>query len=317
MKISVIICTHNRAVSLRRTLASFGNQIIPHGTSWELLVIDNASTDNTSEVVSEFEKVLPIRCVREGALGKSAALNRALKEAYGSLLLFTDDDVTLEPGWIASYATAAERHPQASFFGGPVLAAYEGPTPPRWVTTYDNILIVLALDRGKTDFEVAPPCKPFFVGANMAAKRSLFEAHDNYDERIGPKGSPVEAENKVDGEEILLQRRWLDKGAQGLYVAGAIVNHYHPPDRLTEKRLRLMHAGKGIREVRLGLVKQQKLLFGAPLYFWRLCVFHWLRYALLRPWPRITRWVLDEAMASYAWGVIRESRSIHRSSPAR
>lgn len=308
MDLSVIICTHNRADSLRRVLDSLIKQNVAPNITWELLVIDNASTDTTPQVVLDFASQLPVRYVREEKLGKSAALNRSIQEAHGELLIFTDDDVEISSGWIQSYFTAAAKHPDVQFFGGPVVAAFEGPKPASWVTAYDHLLIILALDRGPHDFKVSPPIKPFFVGANMAAKRELFMGADDYDERIGPRGSPESAENKVDGEEILLQRRWMDQGAVGLYVASAVVDHFHPPDRLTEKRLRLMHAGKGIREVRLGLVKQQRLLFGAPLYFWRLLFTHSARYLLFRPWPGVTQWILAEAMAAYAWGVITESR---------
>jgi glycosyltransferase involved in cell wall biosynthesis len=308
MDLSVIICTHNRAGSLQRVLNSLIIQTVAANIIWELLIIDNASTDTTRQVVLSFAEQLPVRYVHEAKLGKSAALNRAVQEACGELLIFTDDDVELSSRWIQSYFSASVEHSDVQFFGGPVVAAYEGPKPAPWVTAYEHQLIILALDRGPNNFKVSPPIKPFFVGANMAARHSLFKGIGDYDERIGPCGSPVSAENKVDGEEILLQRLWMDQGAVGLYVADAVVDHFHPADRLTEKRLRLMHTGKGIREVRLGLVKQKRMVFGAPLYFWRLLLVQFVRYLYLRPWPGVTRWVLAEAMAAYAWGVITESR---------
>lgn len=306
-QISVIVCTHNRSASLRRLLESCRQLVIPPEVTWELLVVANACTDDTHTMASSFQKTLPLRLLEMPEPGKSAALNQAVQAAQGSVLLFTDDDVTVDPHWVAAYWNAACSHPSDAFFGGPVIPEWEDGEPPRWVSDNLNLdlLIVLRVDHGTQPFLISRPC---FVGANMAARKQLFTSGSVYDERIGPKGTTKTADNKVDGEEIVLQRQWINHGLAGRYVPAAVIHHYHPVNRLTEGRLRLSHTGKGIREVRLGLVKYRRMLLGAPFYFWRLWFTGLLQYAVARCCGPSRAWVTAEMKFSYAWGVISESR---------
>ncbi|MBC7625374.1 MAG: glycosyltransferase family 2 protein, partial [Aeromicrobium sp.] len=87
--ISVAICTFNRAGSLRRTLESLASVAPPQVGGWELLVVDNNSSDSTRAVVAEFESALPVRYVFEAEQGLSLARNRAIREFRADLLLFT------------------------------------------------------------------------------------------------------------------------------------------------------------------------------------------------------------------------------------
>jgi glycosyltransferase involved in cell wall biosynthesis len=112
MKISVCICTYNRSQSLARTLDSLS---IPTGdaASTEVLIVDNNCTDGTAQVVESFRNKLPILRVLETLQGLAHARNRAVAEFRGDLLLFTDDDVRLEAGWLAAYLEASRRFPEA------------------------------------------------------------------------------------------------------------------------------------------------------------------------------------------------------------
>src|SRR4051812_4974498 len=106
--ISVCICTYNRAESLRSTLTSLAAQ---QGVSWtdcEVLVVDNNCTDRTVEVVHSFRGRLPIRLVEEKVQGLAHARNRAVVDSRGALIVFTDDDIVFESGWLAAYAAASK-----------------------------------------------------------------------------------------------------------------------------------------------------------------------------------------------------------------
>ncbi len=107
MHISVVICTWNRADELRTTLDSLTQLVIPPGCTWELIVVNNGCTDETNAVIAEFEARLPIRSLFEGELGLSRARNRRAAAAQGDLILFTDDDVTVEAGWLEAYPPEA------------------------------------------------------------------------------------------------------------------------------------------------------------------------------------------------------------------
>ena len=99
MRITVILCTLNRCQSLAETLESIAISTLPDSVDWEILVVDNNSTDHTREVVEEFGRRYPdrFRYIFEPRPGKSYALNAGIREAQGEILAFTDDDVTVEP----------------------------------------------------------------------------------------------------------------------------------------------------------------------------------------------------------------------------
>ena len=105
MDISVIICSYNREDSLRKTLTRLCDLEIPPHLSWELLLVDNNSTDGTRQVCESFIPKLPVRYLFEPLQGVNRARNRAVAEAAGQLLLFTDDDVNMDRNWIAAFAS--------------------------------------------------------------------------------------------------------------------------------------------------------------------------------------------------------------------
>ena len=99
---TVILCTYNRCQVLRAALQSLAASELPDSIQWEVLVVDNNSTDQTRQVVEEFCRRCPgrFRYIFEPHPGKSFALNRGIQEAKGEVLAFTDDDVSVEPTWL-------------------------------------------------------------------------------------------------------------------------------------------------------------------------------------------------------------------------
>src|SRR5690349_5343504 len=139
MIITVAICTWNRAESLRRTLASLTLIRPPSTADWEVLVVNNDSVDHTDAVISEFSWQLPIRREFEPARGIARARNRVIDTAKGEYLVCIDDDVVVEPSWLAAYVEAFICYPEAALFGGPVLPLYESPVVP-WVKESEAVL---------------------------------------------------------------------------------------------------------------------------------------------------------------------------------
>ena len=119
--ITLGIATSNRVHLLRQTLESATSLRVPVDVAWELLVYDNNSTEDTRAVVESFAGRLPVRYLFEPKQGKAHALNRIVNEASGQWVLFTDDDVRLEPDWIEQYLAGIDGHAEADCFGGPVL----------------------------------------------------------------------------------------------------------------------------------------------------------------------------------------------------
>src|SRR5262249_942207 len=129
--ITLAICTFNRCRSLATTLSSLAGQAGIDWSSVEVIVVDNNCTDDTAAVVAAFTDPLPLRRVAEAAQGLSHARNRAVIEARGHWVLFTDDDVQFDRGWLSAYQAAFGRFPQASLACGRILPEWSG-SPPTW-----------------------------------------------------------------------------------------------------------------------------------------------------------------------------------------
>ena len=133
VNVTVILCTYNRCESLMEALASIALSRLPESVSWEVLVVDNNSRDQTGDVVADFCRRYParFRYLLESRAGKSYALNRGIAEAQGDVLAFTDDDVTVEPTWLQKL-TAPLLRGEWSGCGGRIFPAWSC-TPPRWL----------------------------------------------------------------------------------------------------------------------------------------------------------------------------------------
>ena len=130
MDLSVIICTWNRAEYLRQALASLQECRLPAGVEWEVVIVDNNSTDETSAVCQQFLRQDPqrYRCIVEKRQGKSFALNTGVENATGRILAFTDDDVIVDPSWLAETLRVFETH-QCVGAGGKVVPLWNSHKP--------------------------------------------------------------------------------------------------------------------------------------------------------------------------------------------
>jgi len=131
--LTVLMPTFNRAAVLRATLEAMC-RVRLGDLSVEFVVIDNASTDATPEVLRELASRLPLRQLREARPGKSNALNRALREApLGGIVVFTDDDVTPDSSWFEAIVATCQRWPEHSVFGGRIDPGWPNSVPrPFW-----------------------------------------------------------------------------------------------------------------------------------------------------------------------------------------
>ncbi|MBC7378236.1 MAG: glycosyltransferase family 2 protein [Burkholderiaceae bacterium] len=174
-RISVIICTWNRAELLLKTLQSLCRQTGIATSEVEVVVVDNNSTDNTRRVVEGEIKQWPLgRLVYEfePRQGKQFALNRGVSAATNPVLAFTDDDIIFDSDWLAQVqALFAEEHVELA--GGKTLIAWGLSGPPVWFS--DGMQAVLGgVDLGDLRLDPGPPgYAP--GGANLLARRALFD----------------------------------------------------------------------------------------------------------------------------------------------
>ena len=129
MKITVALCTWNRASLLAQTLEAMTHLRVPSEIDWELLAVNNKCTDGTDQVIASYGGRLPLRRLYEPSSGKSYACNLAVREADGDYILWTDDDVLVDADWIAAYGRAFCRYPTAAVFAGRIDPWFAGKTP--------------------------------------------------------------------------------------------------------------------------------------------------------------------------------------------
>src|SRR5689334_8418509 len=129
--VSVIICCHNSARRLPETLAHLVAQDVPINTPWEVIVVDNCSTDGTGEAASRIwaSRAVPLRVVKEERPGLSHARRRGFDEARYGIISYVDDDNWLESSWVRVAAELMEKHSNIGACGGQSEAVCEVPAP--------------------------------------------------------------------------------------------------------------------------------------------------------------------------------------------
>jgi len=237
---TISICTRNRADSLRQCLERLTQLNVPPNVRWDVLVVDNGSTDSTQAVLSEFRGRLPLRSVHEQKKGVSNARSRAVEETESEYMLWIDDDVLVGADYLATYARAFEQFPEASIFGGAVRPKFEG-APPAWLLRAlpDVSSVYCLIDLGHDPIRFDPNGPVIPLGSNYAVKRRAY-GRLRYDPNFG-----YGSETAPLGEETVLIRKILSQGHEGVWVPDAPVEHVIPPERQTTHYLRRYYAGYG------------------------------------------------------------------------
>jgi glycosyltransferase involved in cell wall biosynthesis len=294
MFLTVAICTRNRADSLSRTLRALCAVETP--TDWEVVVVDNGSTDATASVCGAFAGALPLKRIFEPRAGLSNARNAAVHAARGDYIVWTDDDVLVSPGWLRAYVDAFACWPDAAVFGGPITPIFEG-TPPEWYMQHRELFAdaLAARDLGSDAIalSIADDKVPF--GANYAV-RAAEQRRFRYDPNLGV--APV---RRLLGEETDVIESILKSGATGRWVPRACVEHRIGPDRQTVRYLKQYYICRGrtaaFREPQLN----EPLIFGVPRQLWQRVARYYMRFELTRLTSSPGDWI--ENLKSYAFAL--------------
>jgi glycosyltransferase involved in cell wall biosynthesis len=273
MHITVILCTYQRCERLAKALQSVAGSAMPESTQWEVLIVDNNSTDNTRNVSEEFCRRYSgrFRYIFELRAGKSYALNSGIQAARGDILAFMDDDVLVEPTWLHNL-TRPILSGDCVGSGGRILPQTNF-TRPKWVGEGRYALAPLALfDLGLNAgrLEEAP------FGTNMAFRRTMFERYGRFRTDLGP--CPI---NQIRSEDTEFGARLLAGGEILRYEPTALVFHPAPPDRLRKEYFLTWWFDKGRGDIREHGVPPTALsCFGVPLFMIRRLVIWSIRWAL-------------------------------------
>lgn len=226
MNISIILCTHNRAKDLQETLRSLDGVAIPEACECELLLIDNASTDETSQVIEAARMTnMTVRRLREPKAGKSRACNLGLAEARGEIIVLTDDDLRYPSDWLEAMSRPLRAGQLDAVTGAMRLAPHlERP----WMGPMHRLWLAAPPEEGAK-------FAGNLVGANMAFRREVLRRVPGFDPELGPGASGF-------GDDTLFGHQLLE----AVYRLGAIplrTEHHFLPERLTRASF-LNHAKK-------------------------------------------------------------------------
>jgi len=243
MKYSVVIATYNRCQDLRDTLGSLA-ALRPDAT-WEVIVVDNNSTDTTRVVVEEAAPSFPapLRYVFEREQGRSPALNAGIRQARGTIVVTTDDDVRVESDWLNRAAEALDTL-NCDYVGGKVLPIWGGPRP-AWLPDRGgkHWAVIALLDYGAEPLEFGARVP---LGVNMAFRRSAFDRAGLLDPNTGRKAGTLL------GQEV---REWCIRaraaGVRGFYAPQLVVWHLIPASRLNKAYFRRWFYWRGVSRAML------------------------------------------------------------------
>jgi len=238
-RITVIVCTYNRSEILRECLGFLAEQTYLEDR-YEVIVVDNNSTDSSREIAREFSRRYPnFRVVSEPKQGLSHARNRGWHEAKSEWVAYVDDDCRVPGQWLESMQNIIAEYSPA-IFGGPYYPFFVTPRPRWYKDAYGS----------HVEDTVARPLKPgeYLSGGNIIFSRNALEDLGGFDPNLGMSGDSI-----AYGEETALQIKTREVMPQALiyYDPALFVYHMVPAHKMTLRRILLQHVRSGISTARM------------------------------------------------------------------
>lgn len=247
--VSVVICTHNRSGYVGRAIESVTTQDVPDD-DYELLVVDNASTDETPAVCAAHAARRNFRYVREPRLGLCNARNTGWQAAAGRFVAYLDDDAVARAGWLRAVVDGFSRSPEPGVVGGPVEPIWEAPRP-AWLA--DEIAVSLTI----IDWSSVPKLIPdvrveWLAGANMAVPSKVLRELGGFNPSLDRVGNQM-----LSSGDVFLQQQILERGLTCLYHPGMAVGHVVPPSRLTPQWFVNRYYWQGVSDAVMQLIAER------------------------------------------------------------
>jgi GT2 family glycosyltransferase len=245
IEFEIVICTHNRASSLHAVLERLVALRSPRSVRWSVLVVDNASTDETPAVAENFRarRQLRLRYVREDNLGLVSARLRGVAESAAEWIAFVDDDNLLDPGWLEAMADAIKVHPDAGGLGGRVCL--------EWAKAPKPVFHRFGYCFAEQELGSQSKSVHSLVGAGMVVRRAALQATGWID---APLIADRTGTNLVSGGDAEIALRLGGAGFELRYVPHAVMQHLMPPARAKFGYLLRMASALGMSEPGLSLM---------------------------------------------------------------
>lgn len=223
--ISVVVCTYNREEHIENCIHSLLTQTLKRDL-FEIIVVDNASTDSTAAILERFSNEHSFRIIYEAKPGLSIARNRGWREAAGKYIAYLDDDAVAHERWLEAACWAFENlSPKPQCLTGKITLAPEQPLP-EWIS--EDLQVCLGyLDFGEKPLEMHSSTQQI-IGANCHFTRSILEQTGGFDENLGRKKTLL-----LSGEETQLQRMIESRGGATWFHPDVAATHFVAKDRLS------------------------------------------------------------------------------------
>ena len=253
--ISVIICTRNRAGLLDRALTSISAQVFPP-EEFEILVVDNGSTDHTAQVVKKFQSNLKVGYLREERPGLCIARNSGWRIAQGRYIAFFDDDAIASPSWLSAIRYGFESSaPSVAVIGGPAKPLWEKPRPD-WLP--EALLCSLTIvDWGPQQKLIENLDREWLVGANMAVARAQLAEIGGFHPWLDRVGN-----NLLSSGDVFLQKELMRRGYQCAYVPSMVIGHLVPASRLNQQWFYRRYYWQGVSDAVIHLIERSPSISG-------------------------------------------------------
>lgn len=275
MHVSVVLASYCGEQTLPRTLQALSD-LDTTGLHVEFLLVDNASTDRTRSLLCAFLEHHAGRCIHEPRPGKSFALNTALDQCQGELIVFTDDDTIPAANWLQAYVAACRAFPHLGFFCGQVRSAWARPPEP-WLVELDRT--GRSLGATPMDRPDGPVPATDVKGANFAVRAALLADGTRFRTDLGVSSVGV----PIAGEETELASRIAARHHRPHYLAAARVQHQVLAHEMSLawvlRRARRNGRADAVDPTRLP--RSRWMLLGIPLYAWQSIIAGTLRGHIL------------------------------------
>ncbi|MBO9640717.1 MAG: glycosyltransferase family 2 protein [Siphonobacter aquaeclarae] len=303
LPMSVVICTYNRADLIGKALEDLTHQTLEK-SQFEVIVVDNKSTDNTAEVVRVFEQKYPyIRYVYEPNAGRSNARNRGWQEAVGYYVAYLDDDVRVCPDWAVSMLGALRHASRPLAVGGLVEPWYESKPPAWFIRDFE-----LRSWRKEAGYISAKQAPFGFAGGNMGIARSLLQQYGGFSPELGGDSTGMP---RMGEETDLFFRIYKDNKDKAdrifWFEPDAAIQHWTParnwqiPYRLERSR------ASGAARAWMMQIKPYSLDYWRVMAFGAKATFRFFRDLVTGKNPAKTEWIRYRQTLAYLKGIHQES----------
>ena len=305
---TVIFSSYNGERTLPRMFEALCRMEKPEG-GWKLIAVDNASTDRTQQIMTEWRNRLPMEIMFQDRKGKSAALNVALERIEGDLVVFTDDDIIPSADWLKVLYMTAQHQPDYDLFGGAIEPVWPYP-PPDWLLKYVPLGICYAMtNRSRAE---GPMKAGLIWGGNMMFRAKIFQSGHRFLESIGP----IADESFIMGEETEFTSRLEAQGCKAWFASEARVGHLVRPEQMQRDWIlsRAVRFGKMLAFKESDLLQKNgtPFMLGAPRWMYRAIVMRWLHSVFAGSPFKTERSIASAWQVYMLWGRIGQHRALRR-----